>query len=338
MRRTRCLAARGGALGDFVVTLPALQAIRRSRPEAELHLLTRPACGRLAVACGLADGWRALDDPAAALLFVRGGTVSDDWRAWLAGFDVVFSWVPDPDGAFASQVILCGAREFVQGPSRVTGPGPASLCLAALPSPHTLHPESPVCLLKPFLTIPHPGHIALHPGSGSRSKNWPFRNWLAVADHLRKQNRLERLILITGEVEEEVLPQLTADLTAAGIPFDSVHAQPLEAVAERLAGCALFLGHDSGVAHLAAACGVPCRLLFGPTDPAVWAPPASWVHVLRAPGGDPGALTVREVTGWLDAGNCSESAPDRSKTARTADQRSAIDGGTHDGRHHDSAP
>jgi heptosyltransferase-3 len=45
-----------------------------------------------------------------------------------------------------------------------------------------------------------------------------------------------------------------------------------------------FLGHDSGISHLAAACGVPSLLLFGPTDPAVWAPPQPWVRILREEG------------------------------------------------------
>ena len=56
----------------------------------------------------------------------------------------------------------------------------------------------------------------------------------------------------------------------------------------------MFLGHDSGVSHLAAACGTPCVLLFGPTDPAMWAPPAARVRVLQC-GADLSAIGVEEV-------------------------------------------
>ena len=54
-------------------------------------------------------------------------------------------------------------------------------------------------------------------------------------------------------------------------------------LAGRLQNCALFLGHDSGISHLAAAVGTSCLLLFGPTDPAIWAPANPEVRVLRAP-------------------------------------------------------
>jgi len=62
--------------------------------------------------------------------------------------------------------------------------------------------------------------------------------------------------------------------------------------------CRLFLGHDSGISHLAAACGVPCVLLFGPTDPATWAPPGPHVHVVRR---DPDltSITVADVLAAL---------------------------------------
>ena len=59
---------------------------------------------------------------------------------------------------------------------------------------------------------------------------------------------------------------------------------PLARVAAVLSRCRLFLGNDSGLTHLAAALGGPKVLaLFGPTDPAVWAPPGRQVRVLRAP-------------------------------------------------------
>jgi heptosyltransferase-2 len=57
----------------------------------------------------------------------------------------------------------------------------------------------------------------------------------------------------------------------------------------------LFIGHDSGISHLAAAAGAPCLLLFGPTDPGVWAPINAGVRVLEAPNGDLGQLTVETV-------------------------------------------
>ena len=62
-----------------------------------------------------------------------------------------------------------------------------------------------------------------------------------------------------------------------------------------LARAGLFIGHDSGVSHLAAAWHAPTLALFGPTDPALWAPVGPRVRVLRAPRGQMEELSVDEV-------------------------------------------
>jgi ADP-heptose:LPS heptosyltransferase len=69
---------------------------------------------------------------------------------------------------------------------------------------------------------------------------------------------------------------------------------PLEELLRRLAGARAFLGHDSGVSHLAACAGVPSLLLFGPTDPGIWKPPVANVRALQAAGGLD-SLSVPEV-------------------------------------------
>jgi ADP-heptose:LPS heptosyltransferase len=80
------------------------------------------------------------------------------------------------------------------------------------------------------------------------------------------------LFIISGEAEP-------ADILAGcGQPWRCL---PLNTLLGRLAQCRLFIGHDSGVGHLAAVAGIPCLLLFGPTDPAVWAPPHQKVKVIR---------------------------------------------------------
>jgi heptosyltransferase-2 len=62
----------------------------------------------------------------------------------------------------------------------------------------------------------------------------------------------------------------------------------------------IFIGHDSGISHLAAAAGAKCILLFGPTDPAVWAPLNEKARVIRAPNGDLRGLDVDLVRAALD--------------------------------------
>jgi heptosyltransferase-2 len=61
----------------------------------------------------------------------------------------------------------------------------------------------------------------------------------------------------------------------------------------------IFIGHDSGISHLAAAAGASCILLYGPTDPDVWAPKNDNVRVLRAPGAKLGDLKLGQVEAAL---------------------------------------
>ncbi len=70
--------------------------------------------------------------------------------------------------------------------------------------------------------------------------------------------------------------------------------QPLPVLAALLEN-AFFLGHDSGISHLAAAAGARCLLLFGPTDPAIWAPANPGVTVLAAPDGKMERLGLERV-------------------------------------------
>ena len=62
-----------------------------------------------------------------------------------------------------------------------------------------------------------------------------------------------------------------------------------------LARAGLFLGNDAGVSHLAAATGAPTLALFGPTDPALWAPVGPRVATLRAPSASLAALDLEAV-------------------------------------------
>jgi ADP-heptose:LPS heptosyltransferase len=118
-----------------------------------------------------------------------------------------------------------------------------------------------------------PAFVAVHPGSGSRAKNWPFDRFV---DAVRRLASGGCWLLVLGPAEREHVPPPDA-LVARSIPLRRLGAV--------LAGAGLFLGNDSGVAHLAAACGTRTLALFGPTDPARWAPVGRAVRTLRAASG-----------------------------------------------------
>jgi hypothetical protein len=127
------------------------------------------------------------------------------------------------------------------------------------------------------------GFLALHPGSGSPAKNWPNERFAEAA---RRLSGGRSWLLVLGPAEEE----------AAAWPGAVVAREwPLRPLGAALSRAGLVLGNDSGVAHLAAASGAPTITLFGPTDPALWAPVGRSVAAMRAPGGVLPALSVGDV-------------------------------------------
>ena len=119
----------------------------------------------------------------------------------------------------------------------------------------------------------HP--IVIHPGSGSRSKNWPIGRFIEVAECLEGGSPIAWVI---GPAEEESGSALAIE---RAIPAAQVRRNlPLPELADRLAVARLFVGNDSGVAHLAAAVGCPVVVLFGASDPVVWAPRGRSVTVV----------------------------------------------------------
>jgi heptosyltransferase-2 len=167
---------------------------------------------------------------------------------------------PVPKAGHAALWVLDAARE---------------LGAVAVPAvPDMVPTEAERAAARPLLARLPPRFLALHPGSGSPEKNWPVDRFAAVP---RALSPSRPWLLVIGPAEEEAAAAL------GGLP-DVVVARSMPArvlgTVLRDAGC--FLGHDSGVSHLAAGFGAPVLALFGPTDPATWIPVGRRVQVLRA--------------------------------------------------------
>lgn len=278
----RILVLRGGALGDFIVTLPALALLRRAWPSAHIELAGHARAAELAQRAGLLDRVHAQSDARWSALYAP-PPLPAPLAAELAAFDLIVNFWPDPDGGLARHFPLHARQRFLSAaalPARA--PAAAHYCAALAPlglDPGETHFS---------LGIPHPDarFIAVHPGSGSPCKNWPLDRWRELLPQLPAP-----VSLILGEAELE-------RCSSASFP-SAAHFllnRPLPELVAHFRDCRLFLGHDSGISHLAAACGVPCILLFGPTDPATWAPPGDHVRVLHR-GPDLASLPVADVLG-----------------------------------------
>jgi len=308
--KPRLLVIRGGAIGDFIVTLPAIRLLRGAFPDAHLEILGYRHIVALAERCGYAeaaevrpyaDASRSIEYSAMAGFFIPRSELAPDLVEYFAGFQQIVSYLFDPDGFFEANLRRAGVKNFLPAFARIDDSAHAAHQLArplqslALflddPAP-TLHPdEASRTFAETLLRGMRSPPVAIHPGSGSPSKNWPLARWRDLG--LRLFDRGHELLLIGGEADQ---PQLAALRTAwAGRPFREAIDLPLPHLAAVFARCRLFLGHDSGVSHLAAAAGCRCVLLFGPTDPAVWAPANRHVTLLEAPAGDFAQISVEAV-------------------------------------------
>src|SRR5205807_8879566 len=116
-----------------------------------------------------------------------------------------------------------------------------------------------------FLANRPPPVVAFHSGSGSEAKNWPLENWIQLGDQLlNRKDFTGSLLIVSGEADQDRSQQLASIWKRPRVRFAT--NQPLPDLAAILENT-MFLGHDSGISHLAAAAGANCLLLFGPTDP-----------------------------------------------------------------------
>jgi heptosyltransferase III len=292
----RVLVIRGGAVGDFVVTLPAIRLLKESIPDCELEVLGYGSIADLAVAAGYAVAARSLEHRSMAMLFVPQAQLAPELEEWLKTFSLVVSYLYDPDGILKGNMERVGIRTYLEMPHRVTnGAGYAAVQLAAPLAKLALLLEEERPVVQMLDALPRVNRrLALHPGSGDELKNWPEPHWCRLGRELAER---AELVLITGEAEAERGTRQEVVTAWRGLKYEHWDSLPLVELARRLPSCAAFLGHDSGTAHLAAACGVRTLQLFGPSCAETWAPRGS--AFLQAPRGDLRLLSYETVRDWV---------------------------------------
>ena len=300
MSAARFLVLRGGAIGDFIVTLPALAALRARWPDAHIELVGYPHIANLALAGGLVDHVESLDRAEMARFFSASPAFTEAQSTYIRSFDLVLCYLHDPYGIVEENLLLAGARQVIYGPP-IVEKGPASRhllkpleSLAIYPDddiPHLVLSASGIQRGRAWLAERGLGEgvVVLHPGSGSPKKNWPLENFLALAREWTARG--PSVLFVVGEADQAIRSRLQEMNPPPALLADAT----LVEVAESVSTARLYVGNDSGVSHLAAALGVPTVVLFGPSDAAIWAPRGAHVRVLQAPEGDLSRLDVNAV-------------------------------------------
>jgi len=299
------LFIRGGALGDLIVTLPTLKLLRERWPNSHIELLGHPRLAEIAVNRFYLNAARSVNHGPLSAFFMPRAVLDPGWMEYIGDFDLVLSYFYDPDGLFEHNLKRCEPGEILTYAPRVPEDfaRPAARHFAGILEPMGLalgadaasavfpSPEDEAGA-RAFLEGLAPGRrlVAVHPGSGGETKNWPKESWAELGRRVAGARREVTLLLIEGEADAEAAAFLAAAWRE--VPHLRARMLPLPILAALLREAVLFLGHDSGITHLAAAArrDLPVVALFGPTDPAVWAPPRAGVRALR---GDP---TIRNIS------------------------------------------
>ncbi|MGA2150194.1 MAG: glycosyltransferase family 9 protein [Bryobacteraceae bacterium] len=253
----RRLAIRPGAIGDFIVSLPALECLRSDYFEVWCAGPNVPLvrfAGRVRSIASTGLDWLGVGEaPPRLIEELRSfdeivcwyGANRPDFREMVAQMGLPFRFFPalPPEGAG------CHATDFYLGQVREVAPTEASDGVPRIPCPAG-SPRERLAIIQPF--------------SGSPRKNWPIERFRRLARGLERAMRVE---WCRGPEDPEL----------AG----AVVIEDLYQLACHLAQASLYLGNDSGITHLAAAVGTPVLALFGPTDPAVWGPRGEHVRIAR---------------------------------------------------------
>jgi ADP-heptose:LPS heptosyltransferase/lauroyl/myristoyl acyltransferase len=293
-RRTRIWIRLPNWLGDVVMALPLLRAIRTSRPDAELTLIAGKAFLPLLAGWGVADRLLPLP-PKGAGYFRHFRTLRHEFP------DVWILFTNSLRGDLEARLTQCRQRF---GIARAGKSRPLLSHAWRVPADFDERTHHQLELWERFLQhfgLSGPldrtpvaarvagetaasGRIALICGSENNpEKRWPVAHWRALIAALPE----ERFALF-GTARDTAITQEVA----AGFPpervLDLAGKTDLVGFARELQGIRLLVTNDTGGMHLANALGVPLIALFGPTNPVRTGPVfAGPVHILQVPGSAP---------------------------------------------------
>jgi len=276
---SRILVCHQGALGDLILALPAIKALRDVLQPARMEMMGHPWTLALINGHPYADAVIDINRSNMAPFFPEAAPLPGEICRYLGEFAAAFCF--SRSETLAHNLRRAGIRQTFTLPSfpdkrmHVIDHHLLSLKalgIAAAPTPPMVylgHEERQAA--ERFLR--QQGWdlqeiIALHPGAGSRKKAWPAARFAALARALASIGH--KILIIEGPADEAAAAEVVAGL--GDIPYLLVQNLPITKVAALLSLASLFIGNDSGISHLAAALKVPIIALFGPTDPFVWAP------------------------------------------------------------------
>lgn len=289
----RILIIHQGALGDFILSLPALSSFRYHYPDTSIEIWGYPEILRLVDKGVYADTIYSIDRESIASLFTQDTLVPARVIERFRHFDLIFIFGGEKQTILVHNLKKRGVRKVYRidpfppdgSNTHVIDHQASQLSPLGLKVPlstPTLFPrEEDGNRISSFLEERELDKealvVALHPGSGSRAKLWSPENFAQLSKHLLEDDRVH-LIVPIGQADKEHAEAYCNLISSDRImPVSNLPLTELAAILQR---CMVYVGNDSGVTHVAAAVGTPVVALFGPTDPKVWGPRGERVYTV----------------------------------------------------------
>jgi len=288
--RGRIAVVRIRSMGDCILTTPALSILKRSMPGAAIAVVVEDRFravfeGNPDVSEIIGPNWSAVRKWRPDLCLNLHGGGSSAWITALSGarFRAGFthfrySWVYNVRIPRAQEVLGVDRKvhtaEHVASAAFYMGAEPVEIPRARLFAEKAGTPDRP--------------YVVIHPMASAADKTWPPDRFAEAARYLEQAWELEPVFI--GAPGEDL---------SAFRGWRTIAGAALAEIKSLIAGASLFLGNDSGPAHMAAAFGIPVVVIFGSSDPVVWAPWRTPAEVLQGAGGIQ-AVSVREVQDALE--------------------------------------
>jgi predicted lipopolysaccharide heptosyltransferase III len=287
----RILVVRLRSIGDTVLTTPALFALRRFLPHAQIDMLLEDWVAPVLAGSDLVDRIITISRDGTA---ARARTARD-LRS--AGYDVVYNLHGGTTATFLTRATGAKHRvgfENYQYARLHNHVAPSPLTIWQRPTLHSVEQQLaligwtgvPVTDRPPTRLavteaaaasiagkleaagLRHEERIALiHPTAAFDTKQWGITNFGRVAEDLRARGLAP--VIVVAPNERQVAEKLNKNCSRACVILADLALPEVTALASR---ARLFVGNDSGIAHIAAAAGAPCVVIFGSSNRNHWRP------------------------------------------------------------------
>ena len=262
----KVLIIRNGSLGDLILTLPVFQTFRKNG--YKITVAGRRDYVEFLKKLNCIDSFLPLDGTIFLELFSPEIKIDIDF---LKGFDFILSYTHQNEIFSKNLKKIADCRKIVFHPIQNDKLNMHITDYLISPIKKFFSEIETV----PYIQINNKNeeYFLIHPGSGSKYKNWPVENFLTVFRHFSKNNKV---LILLGEGEENQIHFWKRNVAIE----DLIILPNFDKLIEIFQNTRIYLGNDSGITHLAGAFGIKTFAIFGPTSPLIWGPRGKIVKII----------------------------------------------------------